>query len=33
MAWDSDEADISVCYHCSSEIDEPLIKEMFVEEK
>jgi len=32
MAWDSETGFISICYHCSKEIEEPTIYEMVVEE-
>ncbi len=32
MAWNSDEAYISVCRHCSYEVEDPEIDRMEVEE-
>jgi len=33
MAWDSENGYVSICYHCSKEIDEPQIEKMIVEEE
>jgi len=33
LAWDSENAYISICYHCSKEIDEPQIEKMIVEKE
>ncbi len=33
MAWESDEAYVSVCHHCSGEVDGAEIDEMVVEEE
>lgn len=32
IAWDSDNGYVSICWHCSKEIDEPTIEKMVVEE-
>ncbi|MEK3838670.1 hypothetical protein [Paenibacillus sp. FSL R7-0128] len=32
MAWDSDEAYVSVCHQCSKEVEDPEIRELEVEE-
>ncbi|MCP1134367.1 hypothetical protein NKT34_13765 [Paenibacillus polysaccharolyticus] len=33
MAWESDEAGVSVCWHCSKEVEDPEIHEIVVEEE
>ncbi|MGM1048378.1 MAG: hypothetical protein ACQEXX_19875 [Bacillota bacterium] len=32
MAWDSDGASVSVCWHCAKDVEDPEIEEMIVEE-
>ncbi|GAA4827865.1 hypothetical protein GCM10023310_00660 [Paenibacillus vulneris] len=32
LAWDSDEAYSSVCYHCSKQVEDPEIERLEVEE-
>lgn len=32
MAWDSDESSVSVCWHCSRDVEEPQIDELIIEE-
>ncbi|MDR9792732.1 hypothetical protein ACTHHL_04595 [Aeribacillus composti] len=31
IAWDSENSHVSICYHCSKEIDEPQIEKLVVE--
>lgn len=31
MAWESENAHVSICYHCAKEVDGAELTEMFVE--